>query len=235
MEGDKQELGGASLETPLGLNRNTSNHSLKMKIFTGTTEQEHEKALRTYMNEIGPGQYSLPPLTGRHSIESKRRNIPYISFGSKTKAPWHEEFHSEFVGKSSPPSTRYSPMLGKTSNEQSCTRLGKIGSEKKFREPTSISKLRETLPIQYTDIYLTDSINNGFKDVLRRVNGKTKMEIESLHQDLKRTYRQVSMGFGKRSDFTKVPQQEHDPGFVYDQERVHSIKSRVSKNAQLKQ
>lgn len=108
---------------------------------------ELDKASRTYLNDVGPGQYNLPPLTGRHSLEAKRRNIPSISFGLKTKAPWHNEFHTDFVGKSSPPSTRYSPMPGRTSVERNITKLGKIGSEKKFKEVSSIAKLRESMPV----------------------------------------------------------------------------------------
>ena len=106
------------LESPRVLKGQDSKSSIRgsqqyLKLMTGTDEVEHEKAHRTFLNELGPGQYSLPPLTGRHSIESKRRNHPYISFGSKTKAPWHAEFHTDFVGQTSPPSTRYSPMMNK--------------------------------------------------------------------------------------------------------------------------
>jgi hypothetical protein len=79
------------------------------KLFTGTTEEEHSKAARTYLNSIGPGQYNLPQLTGRYSIETKRKNIPLISFGPKTKSPWHPEYHTDFVGKKSPAPTKYSP------------------------------------------------------------------------------------------------------------------------------
>jgi len=65
----------------------------------------------------------------------------------KTKTPWNAEYHTDFVGKSSPPSTRYSPVMGKMSGERSTTNLGKIGNEKKFREPTSVTNLRESLPV----------------------------------------------------------------------------------------
>ena len=99
------------------------------------------------MNELGPGQYSLPVMTGRHLIESGRRNIPSVSFGGKTKAPWHAEFHTDFVGKSSPPATLYSPKKGHTSLEGNTNKLGRIGSEKKFREFTSVTNLRQTLPV----------------------------------------------------------------------------------------
>lgn len=71
------------METP-ALSKNVSKRSLsnpgQLQPFTGTSFIEEEKAHRTYLNEIGPGQYNLPKLTGRHSIESKRRNIPNISF-----------------------------------------------------------------------------------------------------------------------------------------------------------
>lgn len=80
------------MESPM-LSKNVSKRSLSnpshLKVFTGTSFVEEEKAHRTYLNEIGPGQYNLPKLTGRHSIESKRRNIPNISFASNTKMPWN--------------------------------------------------------------------------------------------------------------------------------------------------
>ena len=87
----------------------TTLEGLPSKLFTGTPDEEYEKAARTYLNELGPGQYNLPPLTGRHSIETKRKNIPLISFGPKTKKPWHPEYHTEFVGQTSPAPTKYSP------------------------------------------------------------------------------------------------------------------------------
>ena len=36
-------------------NTNTLNKDRSMKIFTGTDGVEHEKAHRTYLNELGPG------------------------------------------------------------------------------------------------------------------------------------------------------------------------------------
>ena len=49
----------------------------------------------------------------------------------------------------------------------------KIGNERKFREPTSVTNLRESLPVQYGGAYSIDGVNNGFQEVLKRVNGKT--------------------------------------------------------------
>ena len=124
----------------------TSNPS---KIFTGTSIEEHDKANRTYLNELGPGQYNLPAMTGRHSIEAKRRNLPSISFGPKTKQPWHPEYATDFVGKTSPAPTRYSPQPSKLAG-RNIERMGKFSNDKKFREPSSITTLRETLPVAYS-------------------------------------------------------------------------------------
>ena len=78
--------------------RTMNNSPSKLQIFTGTGELEHEKAERTYLNPVGPGMYKLPNLTGRHAIESQKKNIPMISFGKKTKQPWHVELERGFIG-----------------------------------------------------------------------------------------------------------------------------------------
>lgn len=78
--------------------RTMNNSPSKLQIFTGTGEMEHEKAERTYLNPVGPGMYKLPSLTGRHAIESQKKNIPMISFGKKTKQPWHVELERGFIG-----------------------------------------------------------------------------------------------------------------------------------------
>ena len=142
-------------------------------MFTGSPEKVHQHAERTYLNAAGPGQYNLPSLTGRHSLHSKLRNLPNFSLALPTKASWHHEFHTEFVGRSSPPATRYSPALGKQSVDRNTSQLGVVGREKKFLQPSSVTNLQERLPIQYGGSYNIDSCNNGFQDVLRRdVNGK---------------------------------------------------------------
>ena len=128
----------------------------KATMWTGTSQVEHEKAEKTYLNALGPGQYQLPALTGRFSIESKRRNIPCLTFGQKVhKVGWHPELHADFVGKSSPPATKYSP------EKKQKIKHGKISLEKKFREPTSVTNLRESLPCQYSPIYDSKTIYNG--------------------------------------------------------------------------
>ena len=207
------------------------NSPSKVTVWTGTNQVEIERAERTYMNALGPGDYDLPSLTGRFSIESKMRNIPALSFGMRPyKVGWHPELKADFVGQSSPPVTTYSPK------KESRVTLGRISLEKKFREPTSVTNLRETLPVQYSSIYDKNTIFNGNPTgreeysrsvVLDRKRNKQD-QSEIAHQTMSdalnaaipsvstmRTYKQVSMGFSKRSDFTKVAQQSHDPGF-YD-------------------
>lgn len=110
--------------------------------------------------------------------------------------------------------------------------MGVVGKEKKFREPSSVTRLKEYLPVQYGGSYDINSCNNGYEDVLRSVNGRSVLQKESHHKDMKRKYRQISMGFGRRSDFTKLPQQKHDPGFVYDMDGAISIKQSVSRYKQ---
>ena len=118
-----------------------------IKIFTGSPYKVHNRAESTYLSGLGPGQYNLPELTGRHSLHSKVRNLPNISLAIPVKQSWHHEFHVDFVGLSSPPSTRYSPPLGKKSGQKSTTKLGIVGQEKKFLEPSSVTSLKERLPI----------------------------------------------------------------------------------------
>ena len=49
---------------------------------------------------------------------------------------------------------------------------------------------------------------------------------------MKRKYRQIAMGFGQRSDFTKLPQQKYDPGYSHHVDNVISISTQVSRNRQ---
>ena len=167
---------------------------------TGTSEVEHQKAERTYLNALGPGQYNLPPLTGRFSLESKRKNIPYISLHSKVRQSWHPEYKTDFVGRNSPPSTKYSPVHDRTF-EGSKAKLGKIGAEEKFKQLESIKKLKSTLPIQYGGIY--DSMS-----ITANTEHRPISEIESMIQAplSTREYKKPTMGHGKRYDFTKMPQ-----------------------------
>ena len=48
---------------------------------SGTSEKEVSKALRTYMSDVGPGQYDSADLTGRYISRSKMYNAPSVKIG----------------------------------------------------------------------------------------------------------------------------------------------------------
>ena len=144
----------------------------------------------------------------------------------------------DFVGKSSPPSTQYSPLNADK------PALGKINNEKKFREPLSVTTLRQTLPVQYAPIYNKGTIYDGdhkprhnklskslmlgqggdkSSDGIRSVLNLSPSNVGVPSIQTQRKYKQVSMGVGNRSDFTKLPQQMHDPGFLYDMQNQKTI------------
>ena len=82
-------------------------------MFDGTSEREINKALSTFMNVTGPGDYHLPHLTGSGLSTSKMRNAPQWSMKRKSKPSWFPNMAVDFVGKSSPRSTLYSPKPDK--------------------------------------------------------------------------------------------------------------------------
>ena len=51
-------------------------------------------------------------------------------------------------------------------------------------------------------------------------------DADSL-KNIKLRYQQVGIGLGKRSDFAKLPQASHDPGYVY-QQKFETIENRLS-------
>ena len=101
----------------------------------------------------------------------------------------------------------------------------------KFRQPESVTSLRASLPIQYGGAYDNRSISNGHIGNLVQVKDKQSRNKQEMHMSVPTTiqgYKQVTMGFGDRSDFTKVPQQGHDPGFVYNPEKSLTIANSVA-------
>ena len=63
----------------------------------------------SYMHAPGVGDYNLPDLTGGKVCDSMRRSNPQWSFKSRTKLGYFPYRQVEFVGKSSPAPTRYTP------------------------------------------------------------------------------------------------------------------------------
>ena len=55
-------------------------NSNKRRIFDGTSEKELMKAMSTYLNQTGAGDYDLPGLIGGKVSQSTKRTNPNWSF-----------------------------------------------------------------------------------------------------------------------------------------------------------
>ena len=84
-------------------------HFAKRRMTDGTSQIELHKALSTFLNRTGAGDYELPQLTGGKIVEGNRKNDPKWSFKKRTKMTWFPGRDVEFQASSSPPATKYSP------------------------------------------------------------------------------------------------------------------------------
>jgi len=75
----------------------------------GTSNKELYKAMSTFLNTTGAGDYELPKLTGAKIVEAGRKNQPNWSFKSRTKLSWFPGRDVDFKASASPPATKYSP------------------------------------------------------------------------------------------------------------------------------
>jgi hypothetical protein len=100
----------------------------------------------------------------------------------------------------------------------------KIDKAKRFQVLSSIQKHQKQVPVQYQGIYGPGDIASPHEIVGNKpthgsttslAEGLSASESQKLFSPLK-SYKQVSQGFGQRSDFTKLEQQEHDTGFIYE-------------------
>ena len=101
----------------------------KKRLFDGTSERELMKAMSTFLNVTGAGDYTLPSLTGKQLVEAGFKNSPSFSFKRRSKLPWHPNLHADFVGQSSPPSTVYSPVAGRKDGGSFPTKRYSIGRD----------------------------------------------------------------------------------------------------------
>ena len=79
----------------------------------GTSAKELHKAMTTFLNQTGAGDYDLQKLTGAKVIEATRKNFPMYSMKSRTKLSWFPGRDVDFKASSSPTSTLYSPSPDK--------------------------------------------------------------------------------------------------------------------------
>ena len=75
----------------------------------GTAPKELVKALSTYLNPSGAGDYNLPALLGGPLTQSSKRTVPAWSLQSRNKLGWQPVYHNNnhFLGVHSPAATRY--------------------------------------------------------------------------------------------------------------------------------
>ena len=61
-------------DTGASLDRNGNRRAPRKRMHDGTSSKEIQKAMLTYLNKTGAGDYNLPKLTGEKIIEANRRN-----------------------------------------------------------------------------------------------------------------------------------------------------------------
>lgn len=64
--------------------------------------QSLNRALKSFLNPAGPGDYNIPSCFGNKSIEGSKRNMPSISFKERRPIPPTREFANLYVGRHSP-------------------------------------------------------------------------------------------------------------------------------------
>lgn len=58
----------------------------------GTSQKEINRALSSFLNRIGPGQYDPPSYIGKQPIEGNKKSPPEYSFKQKTKLAAFREY-----------------------------------------------------------------------------------------------------------------------------------------------
>lgn len=115
-------------------------------VFLGTSKIQLERAYRSYLNQVGVGDYDLPSLTGSKVADSLKKNNPTWSLRSRVKMSYFPYRQVDFVGKSSPPVTRYSPSPDKSQFKNLKYSQGK---SQRFSIPQNIAEMHRKVPIQY--------------------------------------------------------------------------------------
>jgi len=112
----------------------------------GTSGKNLSRAISTYLNQTGPGDYNLPRLFGEPNVETQKRTNPAFTFRSRVRLPWSPEHKIDFVGNSSPAATKYSPYQD---NKKFNNIHFSVGKTKKFLENSRAVALKATLPVSY--------------------------------------------------------------------------------------
>ena len=127
-----------------------SNHGdqYKRRIVDGTSEKELQKAMSTFLNKTGAGDYNLPALTGENIVVSGKRNQPNWTLKDRTKLAWFSGRDVDFKGCYSPPATIYSPQPDRDYKKINYS----VGKVMRFHKPSSVVKLHKQVPHQYNEM-----------------------------------------------------------------------------------
>lgn len=74
-----------------------SNEHFTKRITDGTDPKELVKAMSTFMNEAGAGDYDLPALTGGKVTQSNKKSQPNWSFQSRNKLGWYKANNNHYL------------------------------------------------------------------------------------------------------------------------------------------
>ena len=191
---------------------------LKQKsLISGTTMENLMRALKTYQNNVGPGQYHQPSLTGRNTQISGIKNVPSFSIGSPLQIHVNPETRNMIATKFKTPSPNQYDIP--TDNLYFKKVMIAQIKEKKFFEPVNMPSIRARVPVQYSSIEGIPSealVEKG----LRLANYQGGSQAAS--------YRRVGIGFGERVDFTKIGGAKAD--FIHDYEKMYTMKNQIRLN-----
>ena len=114
------------------------------KLWDGTSEREINKALSTFLNNTGPGDYNLPNLVGNNSVISGMTNKPQWSLRKKSKPGYFPHYRTELAGQSSPAASKYSPKQDKDypNLQYSSPRFSRF-----YKEPSTESNFVAKVPV----------------------------------------------------------------------------------------
>lgn len=114
----------------------------------GTAPRELVKAMSTYLNLAGAGDYDLPALTGGPLTQSSKRTVPAWSLQSRNKIGWQPVYHNNnhFLGVHSPAATRYDTAKDNHYYRKVSVSLGK---DARFAINSGAAALQKQVPVQY--------------------------------------------------------------------------------------
>eukprot|EP00347_Sterkiella_histriomuscorum_P018266 403346166 len=151
------------------LTRNTNIHQ-------GSSADLH-KALSTYLNQTGPGDYNLKSYIGSQIMEGSKRSGPSFSIKQKTKTTWFPENAVAFYGMHSPGLNVYSP-------DQDNIYFKKlqfsVGKQDRFFEENHIRQIKQNVPISYTTNLTSDK--NQYKKIGIGYGQKQQYKVDKEDQ-----------------------------------------------------